>query len=75
MRHTANHFNHDYDSDDQHHDDDSDDHHHEFQHDNHKRDNHEHFNVFKHDDNDPGGLRAFLPVSYTHLTLPTNREV
>ena len=24
---------------------------------------------------DTGGLRTRLPVSYTHLTLPTNREV
>ena len=23
----------------------------------------------------PDGIETFLPVSYTHLTLPTNREV
>ena len=23
----------------------------------------------------PTGLTSYLPVSYTHLTLPTNREV
>ena len=23
----------------------------------------------------PGSLQGFRPVSYTHLTLPTNREV
>ena len=24
---------------------------------------------------DPGGVIVTIPVSYTHLTLPTNREV
>ena len=27
------------------------------------------------DINDQGGSRRHIPVSYTHLTLPTNREV